>query len=138
MTVSPKVREAVRAVYHQQCGYCGVSETWTGSELEIDHFHPVAHGGTDDLSNLVYACPACNRFKGDYWPAEGAPADFRLLHPGQDDLEAHLVETFNGRLVGLTPTQATLRRCTAQTPCIATRKSAALAIDKVILRANRF
>jgi 5-methylcytosine-specific restriction endonuclease McrA len=41
--------------------------------LEIDHFHPVAAGGSDDDENLVYACTACNRFKGEYMPAPGAP-----------------------------------------------------------------
>ncbi|WP_436621099.1 HNH endonuclease [Sorangium sp. So ce136] len=39
-----------------------------GGELEIDHFHPLAAGGSDDVENLVYACTACNRFKGDYAP----------------------------------------------------------------------
>ena len=31
-------------------------------KLEIDHFHPQAAGGSDDIENLIYACTACNRF----------------------------------------------------------------------------
>ncbi|WP_437551554.1 HNH endonuclease [Sorangium sp. So ce367] len=74
-----------------------------GGELEIDHFYPLAAGGSDDIENLVYACTACNRFKGDYAPAHGAPDSLRLLRPQRDDLGAHVEETVHGRLIGLTP-----------------------------------
>jgi hypothetical protein len=103
MTVKPEIRAAVREAFGRRCGYCGVSEVWVGGELEIDHFCPPGHGGTDALDNLVYACTTCNRFKSDYWPTADAPNSLWLLHPGQDDLTAHLLETADGRLVGLTP-----------------------------------
>ncbi|WP_437808136.1 HNH endonuclease [Sorangium sp. So ce1078] len=74
-----------------------------GGELEIDHFHPLAAGGSDDIENLVYACTACNRFKGDYAPAHDAPESLRLLRPQRDDFGAHVEETVHGRLIGLTP-----------------------------------
>lgn len=102
MTVSAASRAAIRTAYGGWCGYCGVSETAVGGELEIDHFHPVAAGGSDDDENLVYACTACNRFKGDFAPAPGAPETLRLLHPKRDNLEVHIVETVHGRLSGLT------------------------------------
>lgn len=103
MAVSADARAAVRAAFGGRCGYCGVSETSVGGELEIDHFHPQAAGGSDDIGNLIYACPACNRFKGDYAPAPNAPDSLRLLHPQRDDLGAHVEETVHGRLMGLTP-----------------------------------
>ncbi|MFH1633851.1 MAG: HNH endonuclease [Chloroflexota bacterium] len=103
MNISTEVRADVRAAYYYRCGYCGVHENWVGNELEIEHFHPRAHGGTDEMSNLVYTCTACNRFKGSYWPADDAPDSFRLLHPLRDDVDAHIAESSNGRLVGLTP-----------------------------------
>jgi hypothetical protein len=103
MTLSLQIRSAVREGYHYCCGYCGVSETLTGGELEIDHFRPFSHGGPDAITNLVYACVSCNRFKSDYWPDDDAPDSSRLLHPGQDDLAAHIVEAVNGRLLGLSP-----------------------------------
>jgi len=71
MAVPEASRAATRTAYGGRCGYCGVAETAVGCELEIDHFHPVAAGGSDDEENLVYACTACNRFKGDYAPAPG-------------------------------------------------------------------
>ncbi len=103
MTITPRIRAAVREAYGRRCGYCGVLEVWVGGELEIDHFRPVVCGGTDALDNLVYACTICNRFKGDYWPMPNAPETLRLLHPMQDDVAAHLLETADGRLIGLTP-----------------------------------
>jgi hypothetical protein len=73
-----------------------------GCELEIDHFYLVAAGGSDDDENLVYACTACNRFKGDYAPAPGPPETLKLLHPKHDNSEVHIAETAQGRLSGLT------------------------------------
>lgn len=103
MAVSAETREAVRAAFGGRCGYCSVSETSVGGELEIDHFHPLAAGGSDEIENLVYACTACNRFKGDYAPARDAPESLRLLRPQRDDVDAHVAETVQGRLLGLTP-----------------------------------
>jgi hypothetical protein len=80
-----------------------VSETFVGGALEIDHFYPLAAGGSDEIENLVYACTACNRFKGDYAPAPNAPEALQLLHPQRDAMGAHITETTHGRLVGLTP-----------------------------------
>lgn len=102
MGVSTETRAAVRAAHGGRCGYCGVPESSVGGELEIDHFHPQAAGGTNDIENLVYACTACNRFKGDYATVPGAPESLRLLHPRRDDLYAHVEENAHGRLVGLT------------------------------------
>ena len=36
----------------------------------IDHVIPVTRGGTDDSSNLVLACHACNRKNGNTLPIE--------------------------------------------------------------------
>jgi hypothetical protein len=103
MTLAPEIRKAVRAAYNYRCGYCSVPESWVGGELEVDHFCPLSRGGLNTQDNLVYACTSCNRFKSDYWPSEDAPDSFKLLHPGQDTLETHIVEAATGRLVGLTP-----------------------------------
>jgi hypothetical protein len=100
--VSQALRESIRALYDFRCGYCGVAEIESGGPLEIDHFLPRSHGGKDTLDNLVYACPICNRFKGDYWPVPEASPDLMLLHPKQDDLSAHIGSLSNGRLIGLT------------------------------------
>ncbi|MFQ5343452.1 MAG: HNH endonuclease [Anaerolineae bacterium] len=96
-------RAAVRRAYGYRCGYCGVHESEAGSELEIDHYQPRSIGGVDDLDNLVYCCPTCNRLKGDFWPADDpARAQRRLLHPKRDDLALHFREEVDGRLTALT------------------------------------
>jgi hypothetical protein len=46
-----------------QCAYCGAHPSETVL-LEVDHIHPVAEGGTNDIDNLVTACWDCNRGKG--------------------------------------------------------------------------
>lgn len=46
-----------------QCAYCGAHPSETVL-LEVDHIHPVAEGGTNEMDNLVTACWDCNRGKG--------------------------------------------------------------------------
>lgn len=89
----------MRAVYAFRCGYCGVTEAQVGSELTFDHFRPQSRGGPDDVANLVYACHACNEFKGEYWAESD---NTRLLHPLTDDLTQHIVEEKNSTLRPLT------------------------------------
>lgn len=100
--VSQTLRESVRALYDFRCGYCGVAETESGGQLEIDHFRPRSRGGKDTMDNLVYACQTCNRFKGGYWPVPEASVDLKLLHPQQDDLSAHIGSLPDAWLIGLT------------------------------------
>lgn len=44
------------------CQYCGSHPP--SVVLHVDHIHPVAEGGTNDIDNLVTACQACNLGKG--------------------------------------------------------------------------
>lgn len=98
-------RETARQMCGFRCGYCGVHEEEVGSALEIDHFQPRAAGGSDELENLVYCCPTCNRLKGDFWPAGASEATpHRVLHPTRDDLSAHVREEDTGHLTALTET----------------------------------
>ena len=97
-------RAIVRQAFGYCCAYCGVHENEVGSELELDHFHPRAAGGANELDNLVYCCPACNRIKGDFWPVH--PTANRLLHPLRDVLADHIREEADGHLFALTETGA--------------------------------
>ncbi len=45
------------------CAYCGAH-----GEMHMDHFVPLARGGTHALGNLVSACPRCNLSKSDHDP----------------------------------------------------------------------
>ncbi len=103
MPVSRRARQALRQRYNFCCGYCGVSEREVGAELTVDHFQPQVHGGSDDASNLIYACHACNEFKGDFWTTDQVR---RLLHPERDRFQEHWEERDDGILIALTGTGA--------------------------------
>jgi hypothetical protein len=105
--ISSETRETIRRLYGYCCGYCSVHEHEAGSELETDHFQPRAAGGSDELENLVYCCPACNKLKADFWSASDPLTNpRRLLHPQRDRLREHLMEDENGQLVALSETGA--------------------------------
>jgi hypothetical protein len=52
------------------CGWCGDDVTY--SEFEIDHIISLSQGGRNVRDNLVLACPACNRKKGEKHPVRFA------------------------------------------------------------------
>lgn len=56
-----RVRKIVKRRDGAICQYCGCE----ASGGEVDHVLPLAKGGTDALTNLVWACKNCNRSKGD-------------------------------------------------------------------------
>jgi hypothetical protein len=45
------------------CQYCGKKAP--DAVLVVDHIHPVAKGGSNDLMNLVTSCEECNQGKSD-------------------------------------------------------------------------
>jgi hypothetical protein len=60
--VSKKTRFDVFKRDGFQCQYCGTHPSETVL-LEVDHIHPVAEGGSNEIDNLVTACFDCNRGK---------------------------------------------------------------------------
>ncbi len=100
MSLSAEKREQVRQRAGRACEYCGVTETNTAGLLTVDHFHPQARGGSDDIDNLVYCCHACNGFKSDYWPQ--GPDDPVLWNPRREAADVHLLELVDGRLLAIT------------------------------------
>jgi hypothetical protein len=97
--IRAQVKRLVRSIYVMRCAYCGVSEAEAGAELTYEHFQPKSRGGSDGKENIVYACHACNEFKGEYF---GETDETRLLHPLHDDLKAHLRLESDGTLQGIT------------------------------------
>lgn len=45
------------------CQYCGSHPP--GVVLHVDHIHPVANGGGNNIDNLVTSCESCNQGKSD-------------------------------------------------------------------------
>jgi len=50
-----------------RCYYCKVK---LSKVYHADHIVPLSRGGTNDISNIVLACPACNLRKGTKLPHE--------------------------------------------------------------------
>ncbi len=102
------LHEQVRQTFAFRCAYCGVGEAEAGGEFTVDHYQPRAAGGSDDLSNLLYACHRCNQYKGEFWSsAEQLAAGFYVLNPQRHDLAKHLRENeLTGELEALTETGA--------------------------------
>lgn len=50
------------------CYFCGtpISKKSRQNRMHIDHYEPVLLGGTNDISNLVLTCAACNLDKGAF------------------------------------------------------------------------
>ncbi|HLK57534.1 MAG TPA: HNH endonuclease signature motif containing protein [Chthonomonadaceae bacterium] len=97
--ISAELRRTVRTLYAFACGYCGITETEVGAYLTIDHYQPQDAGGSDDISNLVYACHACNLYKSAAWN----PQNPSILHPLQIEMHLHVRALPDGTLKGLTP-----------------------------------
>jgi len=76
--VSKKDAVQTRVNAGGKCEYCGVTTvpaqqrqagvTPPANEGQTDHYIPRSQGGTDDPSNLVHACAACNIEKSDTMP----------------------------------------------------------------------
>jgi len=72
----PRVRLVRREVFRRDnftCQYCGESVR----PLTLDHVVPRHRGGRHTWTNIVTACPVCNRRKGGRTPEE---AGMQLLH----------------------------------------------------------
>lgn len=61
-TIGKKLRFEVFKRDEFSCVYCGA--TPPSVILQIDHIHPVAEGGTNQIDNLITSCQPCNIGKG--------------------------------------------------------------------------
>jgi hypothetical protein len=62
----------LRAEFGFQCVYCRLPDGVKGQDsFGVDHYRPrsLFPELRTTYSNLFYACNACNRRKGDYWPS---------------------------------------------------------------------
>lgn len=83
------------------CQYCGrsISELKARQSLTRDHVIPLSRGGTNEWTNVVTACSACNTRKANSLPSEIG------MHPLSAPAEPHFVH-LSWAVRRLTPTQA--------------------------------
>jgi 5-methylcytosine-specific restriction endonuclease McrA len=84
-----------------RCQYCGRGQTELKhrESLTRDHVVPISRGGTNDWTNVVTACSACNTRKANRLPSEIG------MHPLHNPVEPHFVH-LTWAIRRLTPTQA--------------------------------
>lgn len=75
MAVSKRIRFEVLKRDNHACRYCGAAAPEV--KLAVDHVMPIALGGTDEPSNLVTACVACNSGKASTAPDANLIEDVR-------------------------------------------------------------
>lgn len=71
-SIPKRVRYAVLERDGYRCRYCGAEAG--DAKLHVDHRMPVSKGGTNEFSNLVTACVACNLGKHAFLPVAHVPA----------------------------------------------------------------
>lgn len=55
---------------HGKCFYCQVELQHARNSWHADHIIPLSRGGSNNIENIVIACPTCNRKKHDKLPHE--------------------------------------------------------------------
>lgn len=101
-----EVRERVRHVAADRCGYCLSSQELVLGRLQLDHIIPIAKGGTDDEDNLWLACSLCNSYKGIQTTGVDplTNAIVSLFNPRQQTWSGHFHWSDDGAQIdGLTP-----------------------------------
>jgi hypothetical protein len=90
MAISKKIRFEVFKRDGFKCAYCGKVPPQV--TLEVDHIHPKARKGTDDINNLITACFDCNRGKRDI-PLTKIPAkiseNLEVLQEQEDQVKEY-------------------------------------------------
>jgi len=62
--LSKTIRKLVASRANFRCEYCKKPEIIANFSFHLEHIIGRQHGGTDNLSNLAYACSWCNWKKG--------------------------------------------------------------------------
>ena len=84
-------KEQIAKECNFECVYCNIHENhWGGIDhYHIDHFRPKSIPKfaklENDILNLFYACPICNRFKSNDWPADPDLNKVSYADPSQTD-----------------------------------------------------
>jgi hypothetical protein len=97
-------REFVRQRAGGRCEYCRLPEEADELPFHVEHIIARQHGGTDDLTNLCWACSRCNYCKGPNIASldELVPGVVALFNPRSDEWSAHF-EIRDAHIVGRTP-----------------------------------
>jgi HNH endonuclease len=99
-----KLRKLVAERANHACEYCRLPQGASFFVFQIEHILSKKHGGTNDIQNLAYSCPICNRNKGtDLGTLVGNPPILtRFFHPRNDIWEKHFTIDTSGEIIANT------------------------------------
>lgn len=97
--ISTRKKVADRAKF--ACEYCLLPQRASFFVFQIEHIISLKHGGLNDLSNLAFSCPICNRNKGtDLGTLTGDPPVLtRFFNPRIDDWKLHFSLDASGEII---------------------------------------
>lgn len=104
-------KQELREDFYSRCGYCDTPDYYSGGKrgYHIDHFAPKSKFDflKNDYGNLVYCCPICNIGKSNDWPGKDHQTsvlnDVGYVDPCNEEYQAHLQRTSDGRIHAITP-----------------------------------
>ena len=78
-----QLQRQIRHHFGECCAYCRTAEFLTAMTFEFEHIQPLSAGGETVFENLGFACPSCNRHKGDNQTAIDSKSGevVTLFHP---------------------------------------------------------
>ena len=93
MAVPDTIRAEVVRIAQGLCEYCRCPERYSSTTFSIEHIMPRSRGGSDDASNLAFACQGCNnrKFIATTHPDPVTGELAGLFHPRRDRWEEHFV-----------------------------------------------
>lgn len=103
--MSPELRKIVRARANGRCEYCHFHEDHLPLlPFHVDHVVARQHGGSEELDNLVWACPRCNSYKGTNLAGIDPDSSqvVRIFNPRISNWNDHF-SIVKGSIVGSTP-----------------------------------
>lgn len=107
-----RLRDLVRQRANSRCEYCRISEEdfLAATVFEMEHIMPEAEFSNgdprlNDLANLAWACPSCNRHKSKKTQAQDPATNnsMPLFNPRTDHWTEHFLSRSSGHIVGRTP-----------------------------------
>ena len=93
--------------FQEQCGYCGKSQGLLYDNFHIDHFAPksIFKEKKCDYTNLVLACPICNRNKSNKWIGNNPDISHNgkkgFIDPASNEYDLHLTRNETGEIIAL-------------------------------------
>lgn len=100
-------RKVVKARAESRCEYCQWWAKYCITTFQIDHVLPKAKGGLTVVSNLAYACGACNNFKADRTLGfdDESQIDAPLFNPRTQNWNDHFIWNASYQeIIGTSPT----------------------------------